>query len=82
MLQRLPIALVQVKGGNISKNSLNEIRKTNYSMYQAKEITKIVYNKYNEFNKGKMQKSILFLWTLKIVKHLIITDYYSILQIK
>ena len=59
MLQRLPIALVQVKGGNISKNSLNEIRKTNYSMYQA--ITKIVYNKYNEFNKGKMQKSILFL---------------------
>ena len=61
MLQRLPIALVQVKDGNISKNSLNEIRKTNYSMYQAKEITKIVYNKYNEFNKGKMQKSILFL---------------------
>ena len=61
MLQRLPIALVQLKGGNISKNLLNEIRKTYYSMYEAKEITKKVSNKYNEFNKGKMQKLILFL---------------------
>ena len=27
MLQRLPIALAQVKAGNILENSLNEIRK-------------------------------------------------------
>ena len=40
MLQRLPIALVQVKAGNTSENLLNEIRQTIYSLYQTKEITK------------------------------------------
>ena len=40
MLQRLPIALAQVKAGNTSKNLLNEIRQIRYSMYRAKEITK------------------------------------------
>ena len=40
MLQRLPIALAQVKAGNNSKKSLNEIRKIIYSLYQSKEITK------------------------------------------
>ena len=44
MLQRLPIALTQVKTGNTSENLLNEIRKIIYSLYQAKEITKRVYN--------------------------------------
>ena len=43
MLQRLPIALAQVKAGNTSENLLNEIRRTIYSLYQAKEITKKVY---------------------------------------
>ena len=33
MLQRLPIALAQVKAGNNSKSLLNEIRKTVYSLY-------------------------------------------------
>ena len=37
---------------------------------------------YNEFNKAIIQKWILYLWILKTVKHLILTDYYSILQIK
>ena len=32
---------------------------------------------YNEFNKGIMQKWILYLWILKIVKHLTLTGYYS-----
>ena len=32
MLQRLPIALVQVKAGNNSQNLLNEIRKIVYSL--------------------------------------------------
>ena len=36
MPQRLPIALAQVRAGNNSKNSLNEIRKTAYSLYQSK----------------------------------------------
>ena len=44
MLQRLPIALAQVKAGNASEYLLNEIRQIKYSLYQAKEITKKVYN--------------------------------------
>ena len=42
MLQRLPIALAQVKAGNKSKNLLNKIRQIIYSLYRAKEITKRV----------------------------------------
>ena len=46
MLQRLPIALAQVKkAGNNSENLLNEIKQIVYSLYQSKEITKKVYNK-------------------------------------
>ena len=45
MLQRLPIALTQVKAGNNSENSLNEIRQIVYSLYRSKEITTKVYNK-------------------------------------
>ena len=44
MLQRLPIALVQVKAGNNSENLLNEIKQIVYSLYQSKKITKKVYN--------------------------------------
>ena len=44
MLQRLPIALAQVKAGNNSESLLNEIRKIVYSLYQSKHITKKVYN--------------------------------------
>ena len=44
MLQRLPIALAQVKAGNNSENLLNEIRQIIYSLYQSKEVTKKVYN--------------------------------------
>ena len=44
MVQRLPIALAQVKAGNNSEGLLNEIRQIVYSFYQLKEITKKVYN--------------------------------------
>ena len=45
MLQRLPIALAQVKARNASNYFLNEIRKIIYiSLYRAKEITKKGYN--------------------------------------
>ena len=44
MLQRLAIALAQVKAGNTSENVLNEILQIIYSLYQANEITKKVYN--------------------------------------
>ena len=40
MLQRLSVALAQVKAGNTSENFLNEIRQIMYSLYRAKEITK------------------------------------------
>ena len=40
MLQRLPIALAQVKAGNNSESVLNEIRQIVYSLYQSKQITK------------------------------------------
>ena len=42
MLQRLPIALAQVKAGNISENLLNAIREIMYFLYREKEITKKV----------------------------------------
>ena len=44
MLQRLPVALAQIKVGNNSQSLLNEIRRFVYSLYQSKEITKKVYN--------------------------------------
>ena len=37
MLQRLPIALEQVKAGSNSKKLLNEIRQIVYSLYQSKK---------------------------------------------
>ena len=40
ILQRLPIALAQIKAGNNSESLLNEIRQIVYSLYQSKEITK------------------------------------------
>ena len=44
MIQRLPIALAQVKAGNSSESLLNEIRQIIYSLFESKQITKKVYN--------------------------------------
>ena len=44
MLQRLSIALAEVKAGNHSENLFNEIRQIVYSLYQLKETTKKAYN--------------------------------------
>ena len=44
MLQRLPIALAQIKTRNTSKNLLNEIRQIIYSLYRANKTTKKVCN--------------------------------------
>ena len=44
MLQKLPIALAQVKAVNNSESLLNEIRQIVYSLYQSKQITRKVYN--------------------------------------
>ena len=43
MLQRLPIALAQVKEANNSERLLNEIIQLVYYLYQSKQITKKVY---------------------------------------
>ena len=39
MLQRLPIALAQVKAGNNSESLLSEIRQIVFSLYQSKQMT-------------------------------------------
>ena len=44
MLQRLPIAIAQVKAGYNSESLLNEITEIVFSLYQSKGITKKVYN--------------------------------------
>ena len=50
ILQKLPIALAQVKAGNTSENLLNEIRQIINSLYRLKEITKKSIQQYNKFN--------------------------------
>ena len=42
VLQRLTIAIAQVKSGNTSKNLLNKIRQIIYSLYQAKDLLKSI----------------------------------------
>ena len=54
MLQRLPIALAQVKAGNNSKSLWIEIKKIVCSLYQSKKITKKLYDNINQFNKVLM----------------------------
>ena len=56
MLQRLPIALAQVKVGTTSENLLNEMRQIIYYLYRAKEINKKVYN--NIKNSVKLKNSM------------------------
>ena len=71
MIQKLPIALAQVKAGNTSENLLNKIRQIIYLLYWEKKLLKSYKTKW-----------ILYLWIPKIVGHLILIDYYLILQIK
>ena len=56
ILEKLPIALAQVKADNRSENLLNEIRQTIDSLYRAKVITKKSILQYNKLNKGIIQK--------------------------
>ena len=44
ILQRLPIAVAQVKAASTSENLLNEIGQIIYSLHHEKEVTKKVYN--------------------------------------
>ena len=65
MIQRLPIALAQSNAGNTSEKLLNEIREIINSLYRSREITKKVCNNIMNWNKGIVQKWILYLWILK-----------------
>ena len=82
MLQILSIALRQVKVGNTSESLLIEIRQIIYYLHQTKKISEKVYNNIMNSVKGIIQKWILYLWILGIVKHQILTSSFSILQIK
>ena len=81
MLQRLPMTLAQLKERNISKKSLTEIRKSYILCNEQNKLLK-KYTKHYEFNTGIIQRWILYLWIMKIVKHFILTGYHSTLQIK
>ena len=53
MLQKLSIAVAQVKPGNTSENLFNEIRQIIYSLYQAKETIENVYNNIMNYENSK-----------------------------
>ena len=42
MLQRIPIALSQVKADDTSENLINKIRQITFSLYREKKVTKKV----------------------------------------
>ena len=44
MFSRLPITLAQLKAGNNSEKSKNEIRQLLYSLYRSNKLTKTIYN--------------------------------------
>ena len=44
LLQRLLVALTQIKAGNTSENLLNEIHQIKYSLYRARENTTYMVN--------------------------------------
>ena len=64
MLQRLPIALAQVKAGSNSESLLNEIRQILCSLYQSKQTTKKVYNNLIK----SLWKRVQYLWIQKTVE--------------
>ena len=65
MLQRLPIALVQVKADNNSEILLNEIRQIVYSLYQSKQITKKVYSNIIKSIQQRTNKDELYIYKLR-----------------
>ena len=67
MIQRLPIALAQVKAGNTSEKLLNELRQVIYSLYWAKEITKKVYDNIMNWIKLQIRMDTIFInsWNSK-----------------
>ena len=73
MLQRLTIALAQIKAGNTSENLLNEIRQIIYSLHQGKEITQKVdyYIIYKKQIKRSDNKEVINMLLYKILAYTI-----------
>ena len=65
ILQRLPIALVQVKADNNSEILLHEIRQIVYSLYQSKQITKKVYGNIIKSIQQRTNKDELYIYKLR-----------------
>ena len=61
MIQRLLIAPAQVKAGNTSETLLNETRQIIWSLCQAKEITKNVYDNIMNSIKLKSRMDTIFM---------------------
>ena len=61
MLQRLPIALAQVKSDNTSGNLLNEICQIVFSLFQENEITRKVCNNITNSIKLKYKIDTIFI---------------------
>ena len=79
MIQRIPIALAQVKAGNTSDNLQNKIRQIIYALYWAKKLMK-KYITMSWIQSSYKIEWILYLWILKRVKHFWI--YYSRKNVK
>ena len=61
MLQKLSIAFAQLKSGNTCENLLDKTRQLIYFLYQAKEISKKVYNNVMKSIRLQHKKRILYL---------------------
>ena len=64
MLQKLLIAIAQVKAGNASENLLNEICQITYSLYLLKEVAKKVHSGYKKIVKQNGSYKNNICWTL------------------
>ena len=76
MLQRLLIALAQIRLVNTSENLPSKTRQIIYFLYRAKDITKKVHKNIAE------TEWILYLWIVKIAKDMILINCYSIFPTK
>ena len=63
MLQRLLIALAQIKAGNNSESLLNEIRQIVYYLYRSKKITKMLYSNIVNLIKAYYKMDTIFIST-------------------
>ena len=74
MLQKLPIALAQVKAGNAPENLRNQIHQIIYSLFRENKITARLYNNTVNSLQIKYKMDTIFMNSKK-VKYPIPIDY-------